>query len=56
MDDSARRELACKLAREEAEKRYYYSQALFNFQFKLLSVVAKKGYMSSRHDWKHRGA
>ena len=49
---SERAALACKLVREEAEKRYYFGQASFNHQFKVLVTIAKKGYMEQRHDWR----
>ena len=54
MKDSERAELACTLARKEGESRYKYGQATFNFQFKVLANVVKKGYMESRNDWRRR--
>ena len=52
MNTSDRAELACKLVREQAEKRYYFGQASFNYQFRVLATIAKKGYMEQRHDWR----
>ena len=54
MKDYERIELACRLAKLEGEKRYKYSQTLFNFQWQLILEVAKKGYLETRNDWRHR--
>ena len=54
MSTSDRAELACKLVRESGEAKYYFGQSLFNYQFRVLATIAKKGYMESRHDWRHR--
>ena len=54
MNNSQLAEFGCKLAREEGEKRYVYGQATFNYQFKLLVSIAKKGYMQERHLWRFK--
>ena len=54
MNDNERATLACRLAKDEGEKRYKYSQSLFNFQYKILVTVAKQGYLQERHQWKFK--
>ena len=54
MNDSERATLACRLAKNESEKRFKYSQSMFNFQFGILVSVAKQGYMQERHAWRLR--
>ena len=54
MNDNERMDFACSAARKEAEKRYIYGQATFNFQFTVLARVSKKGYLEARHQWKFK--
>ena len=54
MNDNERMGFACSAARKEAEKRYKYGQTSFNFQFKVLARLSKKGYLEIRNDWRHR--
>ena len=56
MKNKERLDLLTRLVKVEAEKRYKYSQSMFNFQYELLiKTLASSGDMlESRHDWRYR--
>ena len=56
MKNKERLDLLTRLVKGEAEKRFKYSQSMFNFQYQLLiKTVAGNGDMlESRHDWRYR--
>ena len=54
MNNQQRAEFACKIVKEESEKKYYFGQAMFNHQFTMLTRIAKETYMQERFDWRNK--
>ena len=56
MKNKERLDLLTRLVKDEGEKRYVYSQSMFNFQYSLLvkTVASNGALLESRHDWRYR--